>query len=175
MVPGDTLNATLLTDIKHWDLAWDRTLNPSGIVIAQNLTLDEADNVRFQVEAATRYLDSQFYKQPSLIYVDEGHDFFGGNAMARYGTALQRCYRAGAEQGMSSLLGAQRPKTITMQTLTESNLLYLFRIKFAEDVKRLREMGAPPDIQAPVKPHRFRFMRDDDLYPSELKVRLPSG
>jgi hypothetical protein len=173
MVPGDTLPAMLLSDMRNWDLCWDRELNPSGIVIAQNLKLDEGPLVRFQVSAITQFFESQFYKEPSLVYIDEGHDFFGANATARYGTAIQRCFRAGAEKGMASCLGVQRPKTVNLQTLTESNVLYLFHIKFREDLKRLGEMGLPPlSDSPPANSHRFLFFRDDHLYPKPLRLGL---
>lgn len=173
MVPGDVLPAVVLSDVRDWSLAWDRELNPSGIVIAQNLTLDEGPLIRFQVECITRFFDSQYYKEPSLVYVDEGHDFFGANSTARYGTAIQRCFRAGAEKGMASCLGIQRPKTVNLQTLTESNVCYLFHIKFREDLKRLGEMGMPPlSDSPPPESHRFLFFRDDHLYPKPIRLDI---
>lgn len=173
MVPGDELPATVLSDARDWHLAWDPQLNPSGIVIAQNLKADEPSNIRFQVECVSAFFETQFYKQPSLLYIDEGHDFFGPNANARFGTAIQRCFRAGAEKGMASCLGIQRPKTVNLQTLTESNVCYLFHIKFREDLKRLGEMGMPPLADSPpAESHRFMFFRDDHLYPKPIRLNL---
>jgi hypothetical protein len=175
MVPGDTLPAAVLSRPQDWRLAWDRDLNPSGIVIAQNLSLTEGALVRFQVRMIERFLETQYWREPSLVYVDEGHDFFGANATARYGTSIQRCYRAGAEQGMASLLGIQRPKTVNLQTLTECNVAYLFHIKFREDLKRLAEMGMVVDDSPPAESHRFRFFQDDKLHPKPIIIRLPKG
>ena len=173
MVPGDILPAVVLSDVRDWKLAWDPDLNPSGIVIAQNLKAEEHELVRFQVACITQFFESQYYKQPSLLYIDEGHDFFGANSTARYGTAIQRCFRAGAEKGMASCLGIQRPKTVNLQTLTESNVCYLFHIKFREDLKRLGEMGMPPlSDSPPAESHRFMFFRDDHLYPQPIRLGL---
>lgn len=173
MVPGDELPATILSDARDWNLAWDEDLNRSGIVIAQNLKAEENELVRFQVQCITKFFETQYYKQPSLLYIDEGHDFFGANSTARYGTAIQRCFRAGAEKGMASCLGIQRPKTVNLQTLTESNVLYLFHIKFKEDLKRLGEMGLPElSDSPPVESHQFRFFRDDVLYPKPIRLGL---
>src|SRR4029077_5472645 len=172
MVPGDVLDAAILSRPQDWRLAWDRELNPSGIVIVQNLDLKGRQKVRFQVAALEQFLSSQYWKEPSLMYVDEGHDFFGQNATAFYGTAIQECYRAGAEQGMSSLLGIQRPKTVNLQTLTECNLAYLFYIKFRTDLKRLGEMGMTVEQTPEEESYRFLFFRDGKLYPKEVKLRL---
>ena len=172
MVPGDLLPATILTKLSDWSLAWDPQLNPTGMVISQNLDLEEAQLVRFQVQVMQRFLATQDYRQPSLLYIDEGHDFFGGNATARFGTIIQRNFRAGAEQGMSSLLGMQRPKTVNLQTLTESNILYLFHIKFTEDLKRLAEMGLTirPEQVPEEESHRFLYGRSSRLYPKPFTL-----
>lgn len=173
MVPGDELDAVVLSRPQDWPLAWDRQLNPSGIVIVQNLDLEGDAKVRFQVGMIKRFLATQFHRQPSLMYVDEGHDFYGPTGNAKFGTAIQECFRAGAEQGMSSLFGVQRPKTINMQILTESNICYLFHMKFTGDLKRLLEMGMEVDETPEEGSHRFRFFRGGRLHPKELKLRKP--
>jgi hypothetical protein len=170
MVPGDLLPGVVLSRPKDWDLAWDRELNPTGIVVSQNMDMDEATLVRYQVAMIAKFFETQYWKEPSLLYIDEGHDFFGANATARYGSAIQRCFRAGAEKGMASLLGIQRPKTVNLQTLTESNVCYLFHIKFREDLKRLGEMGMTVRESPPVDSHQFFFFRDDKLYPQAVKL-----
>jgi hypothetical protein len=172
MVPGDTLDAAILSRPQDWRLAWDRDLNPSGIVIVQNLDLSGPAKVRFQVGMIQKFLDTQYWRQPSLMYVDEGHDFYGPTGMAKYGSAIQECYRAGAEQGLSSLLGIQRPKTVNMQIMTEANLCYLFHIKFKADLKRLLEMGMAVNECPEEGSHRFLHFRDSKLYPKELKLRV---
>lgn len=154
-------------------MAWDMDLNPSQTVILQNTEVDEEDNVRWQVEAIALFFKEQRDARPSLLYVDEGMDFYGPTGNARFGNAIQRCFRAGREKGLATLLGVQRPKSINLQTLTEANVLYLFRLDFVEDVKRLQEMGYPKTAGAPDEDHRFRYMRGRALYPNPLI--LPKG
>jgi hypothetical protein len=104
--------------------------------------------------------------------VDEGHDFYGPTGMALHGDAIQKCFRAGAEQGMTSLLGMQRPKTVNLQILTEANVCYLFHIKFKSDLKRLAEMGMEVDDSPADESYRFRYFRGSSLHPKELKIRV---
>jgi hypothetical protein len=157
-------------------LAWDRKINPHGIVIAQRLDLSEEDPqlIRWQVAIIKKFLATQRHDIPSLLVIDEGMDFFGPTGNALYSNVIQKCWRAGGEKGMSCLIGVQRPKTINLQMLTESNLLYLFHISFDSDLKRLQEMGLPSDVESPIEKFHFLFMKDDRLYPRPLKLSLGS-
>lgn len=175
-VKGDTLPAVALDNLKDWSLAWDRKLNPQGIVIAQRLDLTEEDPVliRWQVAVIKKFLSTQRPNTPSLLVIDEGMDFFGPTGNALYSNVIQKCWRAGGERGMSCLIGVQRPKTINLQMLTESNLLYLFHLAYDADLKRLQEMGFPPDVESPDEDqrHEFLFLKDGKLYPRPLKLSL---
>jgi hypothetical protein len=175
-VKGDTLPGVILDNIKDWNLAWDRKINPHGIVIAQRLDLEEEDPalIKWQVSIIRKFLATQKHDIPSLLVVDEGMDFFGPTGNALYSTVIQKCWRAGGEKGMSCLIGVQRPKTINLQMLTESNLLYLFHISFDSDLKRLQEMGLPDYVESPTEKYEFLFMKDDRLYPRPLKLSLGS-
>lgn len=171
--PGDTMPGVILESMKDWELTWNQDLNPIQSVIAQNPGLSEDANVRWQVEAAARFFKTQKFSRPSLLYVDEGMDFFGPTGNSRYGNAIQRCYRAGRELGMATCIGVQRPKTINIQTLTEANILFLFRLEFDEDVTRLREMGWPKGEPAPQHDHVFRYLNKGmkpRLYPKPLRL-----
>ena len=119
---------------------------------------------------AAKFFDSQEYERPSLLYVDEGMDFFGPSGNSRYGNAIQKCFRAGREKGLATCIGVQRPKAINVQTLTEANLLYLFKLDYSADVKRLVEMGLPEGITAPTELYKFRHMRDGELLPGVLHL-----
>lgn len=158
--------------MNDWKLAWDKSFNKTGIVIAQNLDMEDHELIKFQTDAAYQFLKTQNWKQPSLLYVDEGHDFFGPTGMAKEGTIIQKCYRAGAEQGMATLLGIQRPKGVNLQLLTESNVMYCFYFAFSEDMKRLREMGVPEFKIPEEKSYEFRFYKNGKLYPNEVKMKL---
>ncbi|MGH7239169.1 MAG: hypothetical protein ACREHG_03775 [Candidatus Saccharimonadales bacterium] len=129
--------------------------------------------VTLHCEAMEKFLETQHYKRPSLMYIDEGHDFYGPTGVAKHSDVIQRSYRSGAERGMSTLLGTQRPKTINLQILTEANLLYLFHIAFREDLKRLYEMGVPQSLTTLPESgsHAFRFYRDDKLYRKPIRIK----
>lgn len=172
---GDTLpGAVALDSLKDWDLAWDPHNNRAGIVVSQRLDLasDSPEAIRFHVDVMRRFYDTQRPDQPSLLFVDEGMDFFGPTGNALHGNIIQRSFRGGGERGLSCLLGLQRPKTVSLQVLTESNVLFLFHLRFEEDTKRLWEMGFPKNVPSPRSKYFFWWYKDDKLYPDKLKLRV---
>jgi len=173
-VKGDTLDAVVLDNLRDWNLVWDADINPSGIVIAQRLDLEDGSPalIGFMVAVMRKFFDTQWPKQPSLLFVDEGLDFFGPSGNAIQGNIIQRSVRAGGEKGMSTLIGLQRPKTVSMQVLTESNILYLFHLRYEQDIKRLYEMGFPDGVWSPDAKRDFLFFKDNKLYPKPLRLNL---
>jgi cyanate lyase len=171
-VPGDTLDAVVLNDINDFELAFDGRYN-NRAVIAQNLALEDDALIRWQVQVIRKYFNTQKARQPSLLYIDEGMDFFGPTGNGKYGNIVQRCVRAGREKNLATLIGVQRTKTINLQVLTECNVLYLFMLNYEEDVKRLHEMGFPRNATCPTDPYIFRFYRDRKLYPHGLTLARP--
>lgn len=161
---GDTIEgAVTMSSMDDWSIAWDRNLNESQTVVVQRFDGTHENNVRFQVLFAERFFKTQRDSRPSLLYLDEGMDFFGANAGARGGSDIvQRCFRAGREKGLATLIGVQRPVGINKQCLTETNWCALFRINNREDVKTLWDMGWPKDQPAPdySQPHCFRMWRE---------------
>jgi hypothetical protein len=176
-VEGDTLPGVILDNLRDWNIAWDRKLNPHGIVIAQRFDLDEDDPtlIRWMLGVIRKFKSTQRAGIPSLLVIDEGMDFFGPTGNALYSNTIQKCWRAGGEMGMSCLLGVQRPKTINLQMLTESDLLYLFHIDYAQDLQRLQEMGFPAGVSSPAKKYEFLFMNDEGLWPRPLKLKVSSA
>lgn len=178
MSKGDTVPGSVaLSDMKDWGMAWHPDNNPSQVVIAQRLDGLHVSNVLFQVAAAERFFRELDYRVPSLIYFDEGMDFFTASSSARGSDIVQRCYRAGRERGLTSLLGVQRPKGINLQLLTELNYMALFRINYTDDVKRLYEVGWPKTEGSPTyqeaSTHMFKVWREGK--PSIRKFRLTLG
>jgi hypothetical protein len=163
-----------MDDIRDWRMAFDPRNNPTGIVISQNLRLEDEAHVRWQVGIIRRFYNTQRATIPSLLVIDEGMDFFGPTGNSLHGNIVQRCWRAGGERGMSCLMNVQRPKTINIQMLTESNLLYLFHLAYRADVKRLVEMGLPEGTEAPAEEdyYRFKFMKHGHLYPKMLRLSV---
>lgn len=178
MDKGDTLpGAVTISRVQDWGLAWNRDVNPSQVVILQRIKGSHAANVLFQVACAEKFFDELDFRRPSLIYYDEGHDFFTASASAYGSDIVQRGYRAGRERGLASLIGFQRPKGFNLQCLTETNYCALFRINFAEDMKRLHEMGWPKNVGPPTyadaAEHRFRLWREGR--PDAPMFRLTQG
>lgn len=161
--PGDKIPGSMsIQRVRDWGLVWDPDVNPSQTVIAQNVDVPHRLNVAFQVRLLEKFFATQRANRPSLAYLDEGMDFFTTSSAA-YGTDIvQRCFRAGREKNLATLIGAQRPKQINAQVLTETSWLALFRINFTEDVRRLHEMGFPRDVGPPTyeQPHAFRLWRE---------------
>lgn len=151
LAKGDTIDGAISTGhVSDWPIIWSKHTNPSQTVIAQRLDGTVSDNIRFQVQMAERFFKTQTVRRPSLLYLDEGMDFFSTSASARGGSDIvQRCFRAGRERGLATLIGVQRPVGINLQCLTETSWCALFRINYAEDVKRLYDMGWPRDAGPP--------------------------
>jgi energy-coupling factor transporter ATP-binding protein EcfA2 len=159
---GDTIPGSVsLTRAMDWPIVWSRDANPTQTVIAQRINGTHKANMAFQVGCAEAFFRSQSFKRPSLIYFDEGMDFFTASASAVAGSDIvQRCFRAGREKGLASLIGMQRPVGLNKQTLTELNYCALFRINNTEDVKRMLEMGWPKDAPSPKVDYDFRVWRE---------------
>lgn len=164
LAKGDTITGSVaISRMADWPLVWDPDLNPTQSVIVQRLQGSQADNVKFQVAFAEQFFATQKASRPSLLYLDEGMDFFSSSASARGGSDIvQRCFRAGRERGLATLIGVQRPISINLQCLTETNWCACFRINYANDVKRLWEMGWPKHEGPPTykQTHCFKLWRE---------------
>lgn len=157
-VRGDTIpGAMVVSDPEDWSIAWDRDVNPSQTVIVQRLVGSMMANLAMQVHLAEEFFRSQRAKTPSLIYFDEGMDFFTTWGSARGTDIVQRCFRAGRERNLASMIGVQRPKGINPQCLTETSYCALFRINYREDVKRLIDMGWPREAEPPTYEDEYAF------------------
>ena len=156
MTKGDTIaDSMALSRVTDWDLVWDKDVNPSQVVIVQRIgtrrhPVTQRGNIIFQTQCAELFFHTQDARRPSLIYFDEGMDFFHASASARGGSDIvQRCYRAGREMGLATLGAYQRPIGITQQALSEMNYCALFDLDNRKDVKRLWDMGWPANIPPP--------------------------
>src|SRR5262249_16972842 len=101
-----------------------------------------------------------------LADIDEGADFF---EVERFGGIILQALRAGRQLGLGVLFGSQRPKFIPKSTLTESDRIYLMKLKSHDDFTTLvKDGGWPRDIAAPDRFHEFRYW---DFY----HEKYPSG
>jgi hypothetical protein len=108
---------------------------------------------------------------PRLIDVDEAADFF---EVDRFGGILLQALRAGRQLGLGVLFGSQRPKFIPKSTLTESDRIYLMKMKSADDFTTLvKDGGWPRQIAAPQDYYDFRYWDfTNEAYPSGGLFRL---
>lgn len=86
-----------------------------------------------------------------MLVCDELLDLYHRNSLSlsyKYDTPL-KVVRAGGERGFSGLYGAQRPKGIPPQITDELSILYLFYLRYEDDVKYLWQMGIPRDVTPP--------------------------
>lgn len=184
MAKGDEIKgAVTLADMADWPLTWDKDTNPSQTVIVQRIQqgwkdrkASQAATVSFALSCIERFYATASIKRPSLLYIDEGHDFFTANGSARGSDIIQRSYRAGREIGLTSLSGFQRPVGLNLQMMTELNYLSLFRINYAKDARRLVEYGWPLGTDPPTYDEEFCFKLWRNGKPTAPMFRLkPKG
>lgn len=104
------------------------------------------------------------------LYVDEMLAFFRQTRSNH--TGVVQVLTAGGERGIGFLGGTQRPRWIPVESMTELTKLYLFKIDTDLDLKHLREMGIPPDFQAPAQKHIFHYF--DKEAPAVAWTKLPA-
>lgn len=174
MVEGDEIDAVLLDNRAQWKLAWDPRVNPSRTVMLQpdiRKHYDEDSVIAWQVGCISQYFRTLKPSIPSLLYIDEGMDFFGPNGYAKQGDIIQRCYRAGRERGLVTVMAVQRPACITVQAMSESNVKYLFALGSDDDFLKLRKLGLPRDVRPVEEDYLFRMIRNRKLYPKLLTLK----
>lgn len=166
MAKGDTIPGSMqLTRASDWPIVWNPGTNPSRTVIVQRMDSSMIDNIKFQTGFAEAFFRTQKASVPSLLYLDEGMDFFSTNSAARGGSDIvQRCFRAGRERGLATLIGVQRPVGINLQCLTETSWCAVFRINYTSDIKRLYDMGWPMNTGPPEyeQTHCFRLWKSSN-------------
>lgn len=179
MGPGDFIpGSVVMQSPRDWSLAWDRDNNPAQTVIMQNIDHTSQQAAGWQQAMADKYFKSLDYRRPSLIYWDEGHDFFTAQGMARGSDIVQRGYRAGRERGLTSLIGFQRTVGFPIQCLTEANICALFHIDYIKDMRRLYEMGWPekegPPTEEEWQEYIFKMWRKGTRGAPRYRLKLNS-
>lgn len=126
------------------------------VAIAQG---DGDEDIPRLLSIARAYLKGARANRPQLLHVDEMLYFFGPTGQPKGGSDVLKTYVVGGrERGVGTLMCSQRTKGFPPSVLEEVNRLYLFRLDFVDDVKRLREMGAPVDVEdIPREEHYFRY------------------
>jgi|SRR6185437_4645920 len=131
--------------------------DPCRIVIAQ--TADETERFKL-LQIANQWFETRVKGADRLLVVDELLDFYHGNGVCiapRCNVPL-KVNRAGGERGFSGIYGAQRPRGIPVQITEELSYLYLFHLRFQQDMKFLWENGVPTNIYPPEEDYAFRLI-----------------
>ena len=173
-VPGATiLGSTRIEpgNLRDLDLAMSR----SNIIICQSDKIDEeAGEVATTIDAFRAQSDNN---NSRLVYFDEVMDFYTSNGTPVRGSRniLIRCSRAGAERNLSTVFSTQRLKGIPPQYFELATKIYLFRLDYLPDYKRLAESGAPPDFMPPLENHLFKVWdknKDRKAVYGQFKVKI---
>lgn len=154
-------------------LAWG---TDAHIAIAQD---PDGEHIPMLVACAAEFFSQSRASQPSLLVVDETMDFYRGSNGSPIGNnpALLRAARAGRERGLAALYCSQRTRGIPAQLMEELTKLYLFRLDYKDDAKRLLEMGAPREVieRMPKKKRQFVYWTKDDYDAVYGPYRLDTG
>jgi hypothetical protein len=141
------------------------------VVILQSATPDghlvgtfEDDAAIMSAEAFRRSGESN----PVLVYIDEYYDILKGALAGIADKRILKTIRAGRERNLSVLVGAQRPRSIPIPTLTEATKMYLFHLEFGEDVTYLMKHGAAIDDV----PTGHSFVYYERKFGGEREVKL---
>jgi hypothetical protein len=135
---GDTLAGSVAL---HHAREFPQARLQSRCLILQSLYPNRQLVEDFEEEAsafAYRLFRASSSKQPTLLYLDELYDLAHGQS-GIIDRRLLRVIRTGRELNMGVLVGAQRPRSIPIPTLTESNRIYCFQLDYLEDIKYLRQ------------------------------------
>lgn len=130
----------------------------SRIAIAQCHPGDIADLRSLEHVAACFYRDYSD-RRPRLVVVDELADFF--EVRKSGGGIFWQIARSGRELNVSLMAGSQRPRYIPAVVLTEAERLYLFNLKYQEDIKMVWAMGVPKEHRPPQQKHVFFYWDED--------------
>lgn len=108
----------------------------------------------------------------TTLYIDELYGYlepFGG-AVA---PGLHACLTRGRERGVEVWCATQRPYRIPLSVLSESEHVYVFRLKVREDRKRVEEVtGIDETLIARLPKHHFYYAPQDGEYLGPVKLKL---
>ena len=118
------------------------------------------------MEAAEALYEDAFGKKDRLCYVNELSDFF---EVKKIGGIFWLIARSGREKKISLMAETQRPVYVPKVVLTESVQMYIFKLKYVEDMKKMYEMGVPKDTPAVSQKYTFLY------WDTSAMKKFPSG
>lgn len=156
--------SVLVSDPDDLDLAWAMGARTAIVQRSDKETFKEA--IPRMLEVIQAFFFQARASRPSLVQFDETMDWFNSNGSPRGGNDIVvQTARAGRERGLAGLYASQRTKGIPPTLMEEMNRLYLLRLDFKADVKRLPEMGAPvTEEDVPRVNHEFRYWYKTGAY-----------
>lgn len=105
-------------------------------------------------------------RENTRVYVDEGYALVGGSNPSHY---FRACLSRGRSRGISTVLSVQRPVSIPLLTISESEQVYLFRLGLPEDRRRMEEVtGISEKDQEDLRHFEFYYW---DTYTGVYKDR----
>lgn len=169
---GAYIPTSIRCDLTIEDL--DLALARSNIVICQS---DDIDNEYVAVaNLINHFRNNANTSESRLVFIDEIMDFYTSNGTPKSGTGnmLIRCARAGAERNISTVIATQRLKGIPPQFFELCTRIYLFRLDYTPDYKRLQEAGAPKEFLPPLYNHEFKLWdkKNRDIIEGVYKIQL---
>jgi hypothetical protein len=114
-----------------------------------------------------------YERQNTTFYVDEVYGYlepFGGGLAP----GLHACLTRGRERGVEVWCSTQRPYRIPISVLSESENVYVFRLKVSEDRKRMQEVtGIDEALIARLPKYHFYYAPQEDFdYYGPIKLNL---
>jgi DNA helicase HerA-like ATPase len=111
-----------------------------------------------------------YHREYTRLYIDEGYALIGGSNPSMY---LKALLSRGRSRGISTILSVQRPVSLPLLTISESEQVYLFRLGLPEDRKRMAEFtGIDERDQARLQPYQFYYWSITGGARGPLKLKL---
>lgn len=128
-----------------------------------------------ELDALLMHHYTHFHNVPA--YIDELYSFHNNS---RPGPGLVALYTRGRSAGITTIASTQRPRHISLFSITEAQKVYIFKLSHIDDRKAVGNV-VPDFAKLPVPPkHGFYYFEDDgdsvELYkPIKLDPGLDTG
>lgn len=156
-VPGSVVISLEKRYKSELDAVWRMK---SRIAIAQTTPGSLVDLAALH-EVARVFYGEYSDRIPRLIVVDELADFF---EVKKVGGVFWQTARSGRELNIAMIACSQRPSYIPSVVLTEAGTIYLFRLDYEEDMKKVWSMGIPKTVKIPSVNHSFFYWNKKERF-----------
>lgn len=129
---------------------FDRVVRSEHPRIVFRPTIYEAYDANAQDEFFAWVYDNKYRR----LYIDEAYSLLGGTNPCFH---LQACLSRGRERGISTITSTQRPRRIPIALLSESEHVYVFRLRNKEDCLKVYEL-------TDLDPYAVRSLRNHEFY-----------